>query len=347
MTHGDPTARIVRDLAPEVLAAALARAREQAVTRLADLLTEALVAEALAAMGSPGRGQAPPPPEPPPPEPPPPEPVRPEPARPEAPPPEAAPTAPVLYAYAITRGDLPPIDDAPALVPGEPVGRVTDADLALLVSRVTPDALQVDEDDLSEGGRLATLARAHDAVIRTAAAVGPVLPLRFGTVVPDEDAARRLLRTHADPARRRLDRIGDTREWGVRLVRRMDAEPALAARPTAQDGEEISGTEFLARRRQALQERETAGEAAARAAGRLEEELGPHVTESVRRGGSPGSSLLLDLACLVPPDREEGFAAAVDRLRGEMGSDGLEIEVSGPWPPYSFASLDAGGPDGP
>jgi hypothetical protein len=61
---------------------------------------------------------------------------------------------------------------------------VAAGDLALLVSPVSPDDLRIDEDDLSENGRLATLARGHDAVVRAAAALGPVLPLRFGTVVP-------------------------------------------------------------------------------------------------------------------------------------------------------------------
>ena len=57
----------------------------------------------------------------------------------------------------------------------------------------------MDADDLSETGRLAVLARGHDAVVRAAVDAGPVLPLRFGTVVADEDGARRLLRKHAAP----------------------------------------------------------------------------------------------------------------------------------------------------
>ena len=70
--------------------------------------------------------------------------------------------------------------------------------------------------------------------------------------------------------------------------------------------------------------------------------LRPHVTETVRRGGSPGSSLLLDLAVLVGAEAEAAFLATAAELRQRLEPDGLEVEVSGPWPPYSFASLEDG-----
>jgi hypothetical protein len=320
--EGDPIARLADDVTPEVLAAALVRAREQATARLADLLTEAIVARATADAV---------------------------PDRPAEPPPAPGGTATpldrsaALYAYAVTRDDLTYPEDGPGLTAGRPVTLVTDDGLGLLVSRVDPDELQVEPDDLSETGRLAILARGHDAVVRAAVAVGPVLPLRFGTVVADEDGARRLLRTHARTARDRLDRIGDAFEWGVRLVRALD-EPALTG--PAPDRDDVTGTEFLTRRREAMRAREATARTAATAAATLEESLAPHVTESVRRGGAPGSSLLLDVAYLVPAAAEEAFLAEVERLGGALRPDGLALEVTGPWPPYSFAAFTVGGSDG-
>jgi hypothetical protein len=333
--RGDPIARLVDEAAPDVLAAALVRAREQATARLADLLTEAIVTRAIGGATSPE--------------------TRPEPhpAAPAVQPPAAPaaerelpePKGSALYAYAVTRDDLRYPADGPGLTAGLPVALVADDGLGLLVSRVDPDDLQVDPDDLSETGRLAVLARGHDTVVRAAVTAGPVLPLRFGTVVADEDGARRLLREHSAVARERLDRIGDAREWGVRLVRSLsEDEPVpVAARGSSA---ELTGTEFLARRRQALQEREHAEQTAHTAAQVLEEALAPHVTEALRRGGAPGSSLLLDVAYLVPPRTEADFLAETERLGGELRSAGLALEVTGPWPPYSFAALTAGGPDG-
>jgi hypothetical protein len=317
----DELDRIARDAVPGVLAEALDRARAVAVDRLAELLTDAIVAQALAA----------PPPA-----------AAPEPARARTvdEPREA------LYAYGITWADRPMPDEVPALTDDAPLSRVSAGDLALLVSRVHTDELRIDEDDLSESGRLATLARGHDAVVRAAAGTGPVLPLRFGTVVPDEAAARRLLAEHGESARTHLRRIGNTREWGVKLVRRLEAEPAaVGSRPGDRAG--VTGTEYLTRRRRVLERHDAAEAVAEKAADLLQETLRPHVAEVLRRGGAPGSSLLLDLAFLVSPDSEADFLAAAGDLRERLASDGLEVEVSGPWPPYSFAALDDGdGDDG-
>jgi Gas vesicle synthesis protein GvpL/GvpF len=310
----DELDRIARAAVPEVVAAALDRARERAVDRLAELLTDAIVAQALAGavpaavrQPRPHEGQA-----------------------------QQGDTA--LYAYGITTAALPVPDDVEALTGDAPLRQVTAEDLALLVSAVHADQLRVDEDDLSETGRLATLARGHDAVVRAAALRGPVLPLRFGTVVPDEAAARRLLVEHRDSAREHLRRIGNAREWGVKLVRRLDSPVPVASRPRDRAG--VTGTEYLARRRQALDQHDVAEAAAEQAADLLVETLAPHVTESLRRGGSSGSSLLLDLAVLVEADAEAGFLATAAELRQRLEPDALELEVSGPWPPYSFASLD-------
>ena len=314
----DELDRIARDAAPEVLAAALERARAQAVDRLAALLTDAIVAQALA--GAPVPAPAP------------------EPRNRTV---DNRTIDEALYAYGITWADRPLPTEVPALTDGAPLTRVTAGDLALLVSPVHPDDLRIDEDDLSESGRLATLARGHDAVVRAAAGVGPVLPLRFGTVVADDAGARRLLAEHGDAARAHLRRIGDTREWGVKLVRRLEAEPAaVGSRPADRTG--VTGTEYLARRRRVLERHDAEEAVAEKAADLLQETLRPHVAEALRRGGAPGSSLLLDLAFLVSPDREADFLAAAGELRERLAADGLEVEVSGPWPPYSFAALDDG-----
>ena len=316
----DHLQRIALDAVPDVLAAALERAREQAVDRLADLLTDAIVTQALA-------GGAPAP--------------APRPAGPVHAEPSPDQPAEALYAYGITTAGLPLPAEARALTDGAPLERVGVGDLELLVSPVRPEQLAIDEDDLSENGRLATLARGHDAVVRAAADCGPVLPLRFGTVVADETAARRLLQEHADSAREQLRRIGDTREWGVKLVRSLDAEPArVGPRPGDRTG--VTGTEYLARRRRALEQHGEAEAAAGKATEVLQETLRPHVTESLRRGGSSGSSLLLDLAFLVRPDAEADFLAAAAELGERFAPDGFGVEVSGPWPPYSFVSLGGG-----
>jgi hypothetical protein len=338
---GEDLDHLVRDAVPGVVAEALDRAREQAVARLADQFTDALVAMALAGTvpGTPPESR---PPESRPPESRPPE-SRPEPRSPQ--PPDREPPPEALYAYGITPASVRLPADIPPVIGQTGLRLVAVDDLALLVSPVRPDELRVDEEDLSESGRLATLARGHDAVVRAASDAGPVLPLRFGTVVRDDDAARRLLDEHHDRAREQLDRIGSGREWGVKLVRRdpapSDSPPADSPHSDPSERRGVTGTEYLTRRRQALARAEAAEAGADRAADVLTETLRPHVTDSLRRGGSSGSALLLDLAFLVPLDAEAAFAAAANELGEQLAADGLAVEVSGPWAPYSFASLGA------
>jgi hypothetical protein len=322
--------KLARGVVPDVVAEALERARVRAVARLADQLTDAIVGMALAG-ALPGV----------PPDARPPEPRTGQLRPPEPRPPEGRPTdatSDALYAYGITPASAR-LPDVRPLTDDGPLGHVEVGDLALLVSPVRPDELRVDEGDLSETGRLATLARGHDAVVRAAAGAGPVLPLRFGTVVRDETAARRLLQEHRDSARDQLRRIGSAREWGVKLVRRAAEQPVHSS---SDDRRGVTGTEYLTRRRQALAQHEAAETVAERAADVLTATLRPHVTESLRRGGSPGSALLLDLAFLVPLDAEPAFTAAADELAEPFAADGLAVEVSGPWAPYSFVSLGDG-----
>src|SRR3954468_21924622 len=255
----DDLQRIAADAVPSVLAAALDRARDQAVNRLADLLTDAIVAQALAGGVSAAESA---------------QPV--EPARVEAP---GDRPAEALYAYGITAAGLSLPEAARALTDGAPLQRVALGDLELLVSPVRPDQLAIDEDDLSENGRLATLARGHDAVVRAAAVAGPVLPLRFGTVVPDEAAARRLLAEHAAAALPRLRGIGTAHEWGVKLVRRVGREPAsVGAQPSDRAGE--TGTEDLASPLRALEDDDAAERSGGEATAVLEDTLHLYTTES-------------------------------------------------------------------
>jgi hypothetical protein len=234
-----------------------------------------------------------------------------------------------LYAYAISRADLD--------LPAETGARVVrHGDLGLVVKEVPLADLEVDEQDLSEDGALARLVREHDAVARAAAEHGPVLPLRFGTVVPDEHAADRLLSDRREAALRRLDAIGSGREWGVKVLRSDDDQPAAAA------PDRSSGAAYLAQRRAALQAAEEASRVAQQIAETVDAAVQRWVIEATRRRGR--RELLLDAAYLVRRDDEKSFVDEIDRLARSLAEAGVRLQISGPWPPYSFAALE-GEPD--
>src|SRR5256885_17143858 len=79
--------------------------------------------------------------------------------------------------YGIVPGETQ-LDGVPAGIGGAPVGRVVSGRLAALVSPVEAEELKATRRDLLS----------HSAVLERAIAAGPVLPLRFGIVLRDEDA---------------------------------------------------------------------------------------------------------------------------------------------------------------
>ena len=47
-------------------------------------------------------------------------------------------------------------------------------------------------------------------------------------------------------------------------------------------------------------------------------------------------TMLLNGAYLVPVEGQAGFARAFEALRQEVGGHGIELVLTGPWPPYNF-----------
>jgi hypothetical protein len=167
-------------------------------------------------------------------------------------------------------------------------------------------------------------------VVRAVFQLQPVLPLRFGTVISEEDAVVRLLRDRHDEALAWLDRVEGCTEWGVRARLTEHASPAQDTPP---DG--LSGTEYLLMRQKRLTGTENARRRAAAAVKNLHDALLPYATDSTSRGTSP--DLMLDAAYLVPAPQEAAFHAEIDRLAVDLTE--MTVQTTGPWPPYSFTNI--------
>jgi hypothetical protein len=248
-----------------------------------------------------------------------------------------------LYAYLVTwEGAL---DTAGLRTAGGNVDLhvVNHAGLGLVVAEVDPGryaalgARAGDGHALADDSELVVLARQHDEVVRLVFAQRPVLPLRFATVLPDEDAAVRLLGAYAEAAKGWLERLQGHREWGVR------ARPADGHTDADQDTAEVSldtltGSQYLSTRRErsAAQTRQRRGVGSTRS---LHETLSRYATDSLIRGHNHDHDLLLDAAYLLPVDREKAFQAAVEQLLVDLNREGVTVEITGPWPPYSFTQF--------
>ncbi|MGH3444106.1 MAG: GvpL/GvpF family gas vesicle protein, partial [Nocardioidaceae bacterium] len=188
---------------------------------------------------------------------------------------------------------------------------------------------------------LERVARGHDDVVQAVARVGPVAPLRLATICLDDDAVRARLAEWGPELRQALDRVEGRVEWSVKVYA---PSPGPAEGPAPAATGTGTGTDYLRRKRTLSQSRRSAEEHGAKTAGEIHEELARRsvasrqlAAQDARLTGHQGT-MTLNGAYLVPEADVDAFAHEVDRLAGEHA--GVRIESHGPWPPYSFATLE-------
>jgi len=239
-----------------------------------------------------------------------------------------------LYLYAVVPHDTR-LGELRGIA-GEPVEILRHARLGLVAGEVAVERLAGLDDESSDPARLGALARCHDEVVRSAgAAAGAVLPFRLGTVVVDRDAARRYLEDRSDAIAPAMQQVAACHEWGV-TVHDRGREARAHADPIGGHDPGRPGTAYLARRRHALARAEAHRQAMFHAEGELRARA---IDVAAGRTRQPGA--VLDASYLVRCDGEPAFFEAVDRCGDLLLEQGLQLQLSGPWPPYSFAPREA------
>jgi hypothetical protein len=237
-----------------------------------------------------------------------------------------------MFVYGVVPADVEPTEDAVGI--GDPPGEVTVVvhdELAALVSEV----------DLEQPmGRPADLT-AYQELLDATAAVAPVVPVRFGTVVTGPDAVHDLLDAHRDQFRATLDEFEGRAQY---IVRGRFHEPELIGAlldgnpGAAQLAEQVRGQPETASREQRIrlgemisQAVELRREAETR---ELLDVLGPVAVSSTVR--PPGHELdALHVAFLVDVDRADEFVAVTEEFAGQR-QELVRMRLLGPLAPYDF-----------
>jgi hypothetical protein len=158
-----------------------------------------------------------------------------------------------------------------------------------------------------------------------------------------EEALRRRLEEWHEAMTAVLDRIDGRSEWSVKVVlpSRPATEPAQEAEGTSGPG---SGAAYLMRKKRETELRASADQDAAAQADRVYDALGAASVagrrlqpQDPRLSGHQGT-MTLNAAFLVDDDPPSEFTDAVAAITPDL-PDGA-LQVAGPWPPYSFATLD-------
>lgn len=222
----------------------------------------------------------------------------------------------MVYLYAIS----PPLD-APVAgegLQGQTLRRVTSGGLTAVVSDHERDLPAASEAQLWE----------HERVVEALMAERTVLPMRFGSVLPDDVAVRALLRRRRDELEGALGRVAGAIELGVRVA--WNDAGAASDPPAHTTG---SGTAYLMGR---VDCRRRARDLADRVDRSLADLARARRTRLLARPDLPFSG-----AYLVDRERQDAFRERVSALGAEIAE--AEIVCTGPWPPYGFAARESAG----
>ncbi len=258
------------------------------------------------------------------------------------------------YVYGIVgeNFDAPPlrgVDESHALEV------VRAAGLGALASRVSlrefgEQALQARMEDLTW---LERQARHHEQIldgVREQRAT--VVPMRLFTIYESEASLAATLERERVFLAAALGRLADRTEWGVKLFAiagpgsgsGSETRDEAAEEQFAEDGHDGPGQSYMRRRRAADARREEIGQrfeqlrelAHSRLAGlSVEARVNPLQPPEL---SEHDGTMLLNGVYLVENDTAEDFSAEVGALRDEYAREGIEVVLTGPWPPYNFVN---------
>ena len=282
-----------------------------------------------------------------------------------------------VWAYAITEDShlCPPdgeVDLSWLMGVGEAKVRITNGSgLTALVSDVslTEFGEAALRENLENLDWLDEVAREHHYVIDAAARLFPLLPVRLATVYSGDAALREALAEHNAQLLDSLHRVGGRVEWGVKAYAAPEAPagtepgakpdksaPELAGADTGTDpapGSDAdpdpgpgsgAGLAYLKRRRAQLSAARESKTTAINIAQAVHADLTAKANDTrLHPPQSPQLSgirqpMLLNAAYLLDATDGVRFTAAV--AGQATAHPELRIELTGPWPPYSFVGDD-------
>jgi len=209
----------------------------------------------------------------------------------------------------------------------------TGGPVAAVYSWVDPAEFDDLEADVSEDGRLAKLARRHDAVVRALASRGAVLPVRLGTLCSDATSLMDLLEETADDLVGELDRVRGCYEWDFRIQAVLQSATGPASAPAIE-----TGTAYLMRRRDERRQA-AAAQAAISAAMSAADETLTALAESATDLAVDASALAMSRSYLVRTQLAAEFERVAADVANELERHGCTVRRSGPLPPYSFVKI--------
>jgi hypothetical protein len=244
--------------------------------------------------------------------------------------------ATATYVYGLLeRKTRPAVERAPAGLPGVGPLRALPVSEGLWLLAAPAPLARYGERPIERGLRdldwVSACALGHERVAEHFLDQGTLLPMKLFTLFTSEEAALAQSRGDSRRVARLRDKLRGRVEWGIRMRRR---EEPRAAGPAAQPR---SGREFLQRkaRERELARGERPGDRA-RADATLKSLRGLSAAAVRKELPAEAGRLLLDAVLLVDRAKTPALRRAVAQLARSHAREGVELVLTGPWPPYHF-----------
>ena len=230
-----------------------------------------------------------------------------------------------LYIYCLAAG----IDALPHPLRGIAGGEVRllkAGEFSVVVSEFSGDQAAVNRENVL----------AHAAVVGNVLELTTPLPFRFGAVVTQQQLESFVIARH-DALKARLDLVSGCVEMSVKVI--SSANDGRQRQPEEQSTEleDKPGTAFLLEKQRELLGSEARTAEAQQIASWLQTQIGALIRDT-RTNTNLTDKLLLAASHLVERGVVEQYRARLRSARLERPE--LDLLVSGPWPPYSFANID-------
>jgi len=206
--------------------------------------------------------------------------------------------------------------------------------------------------NLSDISWVDTNARSHIGIIGLLMEYSTVIPFRFGTIYNTREGLKEFVRDYSESLMGNFERIEGCEEWAVKIYcnRKALSEQIDDLSIEASDLEKqimasSPGKAFLLRRKKTdLIENEV---------NRLTKTYGQEFYDEINKlcEASALNNLLpkeltgrddmmiLNVAFLVRKNKVDEFSAAIKSLKLKYNELGFDIELTGPWPPFSFIMI--------
>lgn len=178
---------------------------------------------------------------------------------------------------------------------------------------------------------------------------GPVIPMKFGSIFQNEESLEKSIKENYKKFIRLFKKLRGKEEWSVKVFADEEKLKCRVVENNPLLRKKRKKIASLSPGRAYFEEKEFESEVEARKDAELQKfadeiyKCIPPYADEIKLGKILAGELtmksepmILNVALFIYKENRDTFLKDIDNLRGAVREKGLIVEVSGPWPPYSF-----------